>query len=43
MLPIGDYIYFVPFVMEGQVVFLKTAFPHRKATKIYLKEKHHGF
>ena len=42
LVPIDDYIYFIPFVMEENVVFLKTAFPHRKATKIYLKEKHHG-
>jgi hypothetical protein len=39
LIPIDDYIYFVPCVIEGDTVFLKTAFPHRKATKDYLKEK----
>ena len=42
LLPINDYIYFVPFVVEKDVIFLKTAFPHRKATKDYLKEKQNG-
>ncbi len=42
LVPIDDYIHFVPFVMEDGIIFLKTAFPHRKATKMYLKEKHHG-
>jgi uncharacterized DUF497 family protein len=32
-----DYIYLVPFVEEGDnKIFLKTAFPNRKATKQYL-------
>jgi hypothetical protein len=25
--------------MEGEVIFLKTAFPHRQATRDYLKER----
>ncbi len=33
-----NYAYFVPFVEEKGKVFLKTAFPHRKATKKYLSE-----
>lgn len=39
LIPIDNYIYFVPFVIEGDTIFLKTAFPQRKATKDYLKEK----
>ena len=39
LVPIDDYIYFVPFVMDDEVIFLKTAYPSRKATKDYLKEK----
>lgn len=35
---IGDYIYAVPFVEEGGVFFLKTAFPSRKLTKRYHEE-----
>lgn len=39
LIPIDKYIYFVPFVIEDGTIFLKTAFPQRKATKDYLKEK----
>ena len=39
LVPVGGYIYFVPFVIEGDTVFLKTAFPHRKSTRDYLKER----
>lgn len=39
LIPIDNYIYFVPFVMNKEVIFLKTAYPGRKATKDYLKEK----
>lgn len=42
LVPINHYIYFVPFVIEEDVIFLKTAFPHRKATKQYLMEKQDG-
>ncbi len=42
LIPVNHYIYFVPFVMEEDVIFLKTAFPHRKATKEYLQEKNDG-
>ena len=37
-IPVGDYIYLVPFVQDGEIIFLKTAFPSRKATKEYRKE-----
>jgi len=39
LLPIDNYIYFIPYVLEKEVIFLKTALPHRKATKDYLQEK----
>jgi len=38
LVPVDGYIFFVPFVMESDTIFLKTAFPHRKATRDYLKE-----
>ena len=41
LLPIDNYIFFVPFILDGDTVFLKTAFPHRKATKDYLLEKNY--
>lgn len=36
--PIDGYIYLVPYVVDQDVIFLKTAIPSRKATKEYLKE-----
>lgn len=39
LVPVDGYIYFVPYVMDGETIFLKTAFSHRKATQDYLKEK----
>lgn len=36
--PIGDYVYMVPFVMDGDTFVLKTAFPSRKATREFRKE-----
>ena len=33
---IRNYVYLVPFVQEGKMIFLKTIFPSRKATKQYL-------
>lgn len=36
---IENYAYVVPFVKEKNRVFLKTIFPSRKATKIYLNRK----
>ena len=38
LVPVDGYIFFVPFVMENDTIFLKTAFPHRKAPRDYLKE-----
>lgn len=35
---LNNYIYLVPFVKNGNVIFLKTIIPNRKATRIYLKE-----
>lgn len=35
---IDGYIYLVPYVKEGEQVFLKTIIPSRKATKDYKKE-----
>lgn len=33
---IDNYVYMVPFVINGEKFFLKTIFPSRKATKKYL-------
>jgi hypothetical protein len=35
---VEDYVYLVPFVQQGNRSFLKTIFPSRKHTKIYLQE-----
>lgn len=36
---INEYVYLVPFVMKDkQTAFLKTIFPSRKLTKLYLDE-----
>jgi hypothetical protein len=37
-IPVGDYVYLVPFVENEGTYFLKTAFPSRKATKEFRKE-----
>ena len=34
---VDDYVWVVPYVNEDKYYFLKTAFPSRKHTKIYLK------
>ena len=36
---IGSYAYLVPFVIDGDGIFLKTVIPSRKATKKYLRRK----
>jgi len=36
---INQYIYLVPFVKDGNKRILKTIYPSRKATMIYLKDK----
>lgn len=33
---VRNYAYIVPFVIDGEKIFLKTVFPSRKATKKYL-------
>ena len=42
LLPIDGYIFAVAFVREGEVFFLKTAFPSRKLTRIYQAEQKSG-
>ena len=39
LLPVDGYIYAIPFVQEKERIFLKTAFPSRKFTKIYQAEQ----
>ncbi len=36
---IDDYIYLVPYIETEDEIFLKTIFPSRKATSIYLEKK----
>lgn len=36
VIELREYIYLVPFIEDGNEIFLKTAFPSRKATKKYL-------
>jgi uncharacterized DUF497 family protein len=36
--PIDDYIYIIPFEERGEVIWLVTIIPSRKATKMYLEE-----
>ena len=33
----NDYVYIVPFVTDGEILFLKTIIPSRKETRRYLK------
>ncbi len=35
---INDYVYLVPFLRDGNKIFLKTIIPNRKATKKYLNK-----
>ena len=39
---LNDYVYCVPYVTNGSEVFLKTIFPSRKFTQIYLKGEGNG-
>ena len=39
LIDIDGYIWFVPFVKNNEKIFLKTAFPSRKATKTYKGDK----
>lgn len=36
---INDYAYLVPYVQDGEEIFLKTVIPSRKATNKYVREK----
>jgi len=36
---INDYAYFVPFLQDGEEIFLKTVIPSRKATNKYVRYK----
>jgi hypothetical protein len=36
---VDDYVYLVPFDVVGDVIFLRTIIPSRKATRQYLEEK----
>ena len=36
--PLRGYIYLVPYIIDGETIFLKTAIPSRKATREYRKE-----
>jgi len=36
---IGDYVYLVPYVQEGDDIFLKTIISSRKATQKYVRAK----
>lgn len=35
---IDDYVYIVPFEERGEIIWLVTIIPRRKATKMYLEE-----
>jgi uncharacterized DUF497 family protein len=42
---INEYVYLVPFMKDGDIIFLKTIIPSRKATSKYKEienEKNHG-
>lgn len=39
VLEIGEYAYYVPYVETQLNVFLKTIFPSRKATRLYLRRQ----
>jgi hypothetical protein len=41
VLNINGYAYAVPYVEDGNEIFLKTVFPSRKLTAIYLKDGDH--
>ncbi len=37
VIEMDDYVYLIPFVEDGEMIFLKTIIPSRKATKQYLQ------
>lgn len=38
----NNYVYCVPYVVDGENIFLKTVFPSRKLTRKYLSGAHDG-
>lgn len=38
LVPVDNYIYLVPYVIDRDTIFLKTAIPSRKATREYRAE-----
>jgi hypothetical protein len=36
---VDSYLYIVPYVIEKEIIFLKTIIPGRKATKMYKEER----
>ena len=40
VLEINGYAHAVPYISDEETIFLKTVFPSRKYTVMYLKEKH---
>jgi hypothetical protein len=40
VISVANYAYLVPYVENEEELFLKTIIPSRKATKLYLGEKH---
>lgn len=42
LVPIDNYVYFVPYVIDQDTIFLKTAFRHRKATRDFRKEREYN-
>lgn len=39
---IEEYIYLVPYIIQEDLIFLKTIFPSRKATRDFQKEQEQG-
>jgi hypothetical protein len=39
---LNNYVYCVPYVVDGENIFLKTIFPSRKLTQKYLSGAHDG-
>ncbi|MFH1093407.1 MAG: BrnT family toxin [Candidatus Omnitrophota bacterium] len=37
VIKLNNYVYYVPFVKQGENIYLKTIIPSRKLTKMYLK------
>ena len=39
LVQVKNYVYVVPFIEDREKIFLKTVFPSRKFTKLYLKRE----